>query len=163
MTDGLAEAGEPVFDHGGKYLYFLASTDAGPVNNWFDQSFTDMQATSIGLPGHARQGDGQPAPEGERRGRGRGAETARSPDSKSEGFQRQEERSKDKEKGEQGRQGEAGRSSIDLDGIAGRVVALPIEAGHLQDLAAGADGQIYYIRRVEVRPGQGPAGAGSRR
>ena len=46
VTDGLAEAGEPVFDQGGKYLYFLASTDAGPVNNWFDQSNTDMQATA---------------------------------------------------------------------------------------------------------------------
>ena len=46
MTDGLAEAHEPIFDHGGKYLYFLASTDAGPANNWFDQSFTDMQPTT---------------------------------------------------------------------------------------------------------------------
>ena len=45
LTDGLAEAGEPVFDAGGKYLYFLASTDAGPVKNWFDQSFTDMPLT----------------------------------------------------------------------------------------------------------------------
>ena len=42
LTDGPAEAGEPVFDAGGKYLYFLASTDTGPVKNWFDQSFTDM-------------------------------------------------------------------------------------------------------------------------
>ena len=45
LTDGLAEAGEPVFDAGGKYLFFLASTDAGPVKNWFDQSFTDMPIT----------------------------------------------------------------------------------------------------------------------
>ena len=52
---------------------------------------------------------------------------------------------------------------IDLDGIAGRVVALPIEAGHLQHLAAGADGQVYYIRRVGVRPGRGRPRAGSRR
>ncbi len=37
---------EPVFDRGGKYLYFLASTDAGPVVNWFDQSNADMQMTS---------------------------------------------------------------------------------------------------------------------
>jgi len=42
LTDGPAEAGEPVFDAGGKYLFFLASTDAGPVKNRFDQSFTDM-------------------------------------------------------------------------------------------------------------------------
>ena len=52
---------------------------------------------------------------------------------------------------------------IDLDGIAGRVVALPIEAGHLQDLAAGGEGQIYYIRRVErVRPRGRPAAASRR-
>ena len=46
VTDGLAEAGEPAFDQSGKYLYFLISTDAGPVNNWFDQSNTDMRATA---------------------------------------------------------------------------------------------------------------------
>ena len=45
LTDGLAEASEPIFDAGGKYLFFLASTDAGPVKNWFDQSFTDMPLT----------------------------------------------------------------------------------------------------------------------
>ena len=46
VTDGLIEAGEPAFDPGGKYLYFLGSTDAGPVKNWFDQSNADMQETS---------------------------------------------------------------------------------------------------------------------
>ena len=46
LTDGLVEASEPVFDSGGKYLYFLASTDSGPVKNWFDQSNTDMRASS---------------------------------------------------------------------------------------------------------------------
>ena len=45
LTDGLAETAEPVFDASGKYLYFLASTDAGPVKQWFDQSNADMQAT----------------------------------------------------------------------------------------------------------------------
>ena len=38
ITDGLSDAIDPVFDAGGKYLYFLASTDAGPVNQWFAQS-----------------------------------------------------------------------------------------------------------------------------
>ncbi len=46
LTDGLVEAAEPVFDASGKYLFFLASTDAGPVKNWFDQSNADMQATA---------------------------------------------------------------------------------------------------------------------
>ena len=46
VTDGLVEAGDPVFDRGGKYLYFLASTDAGPAVNWFDQSFSEMMPSS---------------------------------------------------------------------------------------------------------------------
>ena len=33
-----------MFDASGKYLYFLASTDAGPVKDWFAQSNADMRA-----------------------------------------------------------------------------------------------------------------------
>ena len=36
---------DPVFDKSGKYLFFLASTDAGPVKDWFAQSNADMRAT----------------------------------------------------------------------------------------------------------------------
>src|SRR5439155_7954673 len=43
ITDGLSDALDPVFDADGKYLYFLASTDAGPVNQWFAQSNADMR------------------------------------------------------------------------------------------------------------------------
>jgi len=46
ITDGLSDASAPVFDPSGKYIYFLASTDAGPVVNWFDQSTIDMEMTS---------------------------------------------------------------------------------------------------------------------
>ena len=45
LNDGLAETSSPRFDASGKYLYFLGSTDAGPVKNWFDQSNADMRAT----------------------------------------------------------------------------------------------------------------------
>src|SRR5262249_52606989 len=47
-----------------------------------------------------------------------------------------------------------------LDGIAGRVVALPIPPGSIQNLTAGAEGQLLYIRRSDVRPGQGPTARG---
>src|SRR5260370_25713811 len=43
ITDGLSDAVDPVFDAGGKYLFFLASTDAGPVNQWFAQAGADMR------------------------------------------------------------------------------------------------------------------------
>src|SRR6185295_8624425 len=43
VTDGLSDAIEPIFDPSGKYLIFAASTDAGPVVNWFDLSNQDME------------------------------------------------------------------------------------------------------------------------
>src|SRR5262249_24303329 len=43
ITDGLSDALDPVFDAGGKSLSFFASTDAGPANQWFAQSNTDMR------------------------------------------------------------------------------------------------------------------------
>ena len=46
VTDGLSDVSEPKFDRGNKYLYFFASTDAGPVVNWFDLSNEDMRMTS---------------------------------------------------------------------------------------------------------------------
>ncbi|MFH1842710.1 MAG: peptidase S41, partial [bacterium] len=46
LTDGLSDVAEPVFDAGGKYLYFFGSTDAGPVRSWFAMSNADMEMTS---------------------------------------------------------------------------------------------------------------------
>jgi tricorn protease len=41
VTDGLADAISPAFDAGGKYLYFLASTDYGPRTGWVEMSAVD--------------------------------------------------------------------------------------------------------------------------
>jgi tricorn protease len=41
LTDGLADAVSPAFDAGGKYLYFLASTDYGPRTGWVEMSAVD--------------------------------------------------------------------------------------------------------------------------
>jgi tricorn protease len=41
ITDGLSDAVSPTFDAGGKYLYFLASTDYGPRTGWLEMSSID--------------------------------------------------------------------------------------------------------------------------
>lgn len=41
VTDGLADSISPVFDAGGKYLYFLSSTDYGPSSGWLEMSSLD--------------------------------------------------------------------------------------------------------------------------
>ena len=45
ITDGLSDVSDPVFDESGKYIYFFASTDAGPINNWFAMSTTEKRST----------------------------------------------------------------------------------------------------------------------
>ena len=44
LTDALADAVSPAFDAGGKYLYFLASTDYGPRTGWLEMSSLDRPA-----------------------------------------------------------------------------------------------------------------------
>ena len=77
ITDGLSDASEPVFDRSGKYLYFFASTDAGPVVNWFSLENDELTITRRDLHGRAAQGPAVAAREGERRGEGRAAKSRR--------------------------------------------------------------------------------------
>ncbi|HEX3451148.1 MAG TPA: PDZ domain-containing protein, partial [Isosphaeraceae bacterium] len=194
LTDSLIEAGEPAFDSGGKYLYFLGSTDAGPVKNWFDQSNTDMQATSsVYLMTLAKstpnpllkESDEEPAAVTKD-----GPKTQEPPVTKLKDTRRldnvtdsvqidriikenekileenrkivEEDQKKLKDDLEKTKKESETNAvvAIDFDGIAGRVVALPIESGHISNLSAGTDGQIYFIRRVGAIPGRGPAARG---
>src|SRR5215813_5386685 len=41
VTDGLADSISPAFDAGGKYLYFMASTNFGPSTGWLEMSSID--------------------------------------------------------------------------------------------------------------------------
>jgi tricorn protease len=41
ITDGLADSIRPAFDAGGKYLYFMASTNYGPSTGWLEMSSID--------------------------------------------------------------------------------------------------------------------------
>ena len=138
LTDGLAEVAEPAFDASGKYLYFLASTDAGPIKQWFDQSNADVQAThSVFLAVLARS---TPNP------------LIKPTDEEAE---KPDDKDKDKKKDE------PRATVIDLDGIESRVVALPIPGGNLGNLLSGEEGKLYYVRQVGMIPGKtGDAFAG---
>src|SRR5438445_3381740 len=41
ITDGMADSISPSFDAGGKYLYFMASTNYGPSTGWLEMSSID--------------------------------------------------------------------------------------------------------------------------
>ncbi len=127
LTDGLSDASEPVFDRNGKYLYFFASTDAGPVVNWFDQSNQDMRASqSIYLVTLQKETISPFAKESD------------------------EEKIKDpadtsKAKKEMPGDKKPSSFSIDWDGIQNRIIDLPIKAGNYAGLGMGKDDELLYI------------------
>jgi tricorn protease len=164
VTDGLIEAGQPVFDPGGKFLYFLGSTDAGPVKNWFDQSNADMQQTSsIYLVTLAKATPNPLSKESdEESGPGSDRDEVKDKDKDKESKDDKVKSSRDPEK-DQGKRDlakEPPAVKIDLENIAERVVALPVESGHIAGLTAGTQGQVNFIRREGVIPARGPAGRG---
>ncbi len=145
ITDGLSDVGEPVFDAGGKTLYFLASTDAGPTRNWFAQSGSDMMMTnSLYVAVLAK---GVPSP------------LARQSDE--EAAEAEEESSDDGET-EDGGEGEDAppRVEVDFEGLGQRILALPVGEARFGDLQAGEAGKLYYLKREPSR-GLGGGGPGS--
>jgi tricorn protease len=125
ITDGLSDARDPVFDADGKYVYFFASTDAGPVNQWFAQSNADMRVhRSLYLAVLKKD---VPSP------------LARESD---------EERVKEDKPADKPARTDRAKAEpvvIDFDGIDQRILALPVPAGEYHDLQAGAAGQLVYL------------------
>lgn len=135
LTDGLSDASEPVFDKGGKYLYFFASTDAGPVINWFDQSNQDMRSTrSIYLVTLQKETISPFAKESDEEKIKEPADTSKAKkdaaaaDKKSSSF------------------------TIDWDGIQNRIVDLPLKAGNYSLLGMGKEDELLYVEREPGSP-----------
>lgn len=128
LSDGLSSVSEPTFDPGGKYIYMLASTDAGPVLNWFDQSNNDMRmSNSIYLA--TLQKD------------------VLSPFTKEndeEEVKEEEKESEEKEDEKEDKQEEKEGFHIDLENIETRIVNLPIPSGMYSSLALAKEGELFY-------------------
>ncbi|WP_132051939.1 S41 family peptidase [Pseudocnuella soli] len=124
LTDALSDVTEPTFDPSGKYIYLLASTDAGPVVNWFDQSSQDMEATnSIYLVTLQKSVPSPFAKENE-------VELT----SDSAG-------SKGPYKADSSRT----RVRIDWEGIQSRIVPLPLARGRYRSLSVVKEGELFYL------------------
>jgi tricorn protease len=131
LTDGLADSISPVFDAGGKYLYFLASTDYGPRTGWLEMSSLDrpvrreiylavLNATEPSPLLPETSEEPAPAPATPR------DETATpKPDMP-----------------------KAVTVRLDLNGIGQRILALNVPAGDYGDLVAGATGTVFYTEPI---------------
>ncbi len=139
VTDGLADVGQPTFDAGGKYLYFRISTNSGPTNAGFDMSsFGLRQTDSIYLAVLARAGASPLAPQSDEEKGAKGSETASAATPVP-----------------QSSRPPTGTVTIDVQDLQQRMIPLPIDRAMYDQVAAGADGKVYYLR---INPGSSPFG-----
>jgi len=168
ITDGMSDAVEPVFDAGGKYVFFLASTDAGPVNQWFSLASVDMNLHRSIYLAVLRKRDPSPLVRESDEERTTGEREPRPKSDPGTALDSQLDEptavpaARDASRGaEQSKDGMAAVMGkvlssllslkgsqtvfIDFDDINQRILALPGIPGRYRDLQAGLPGQIYYL------------------
>ena len=138
VSDGYSSVSSPEFDPSGKYLYMLASTDAGPVVNWFDQSNQDMEmSSSIYLVTLQKE--------------------VVSPFFKEndvEVIQKKEEEQK-KKSDEAKEKPQVQPLKIDFENIQNRIVGVPVASGNYSALESPKEGQLYYLKFFPHQDGPG--------
>ena len=127
ITDGLADAIDPVWDASGKYLYFLASTDYGVSAAWLDMSSYDLQVTRGLYVVVLNKKDPSPL----------------LPKSDEEEGKDDKKEAKDSSK----------TTIIDLDGISQRILSVNIPLRNYTALMAGPKDYVFYTENVPNQQG----------
>ncbi len=152
VTDGLADAVWPAWDAGGKYLWFLASTDFGLRSQWLDMTSYDHEENFGLYFAVLKQGEASPLlPESD------------------------EDEGVSAERGARGVEGAPADSAaprggrartepvvvqIDFDGLSQRILSVPgVPVRQYTQLAAGAAGTVFY-RELPAGGGDGGFGGG---
>ncbi|WP_457390485.1 S41 family peptidase [Roseateles sp. P5_E1] len=152
VTDGLAHAGNPTFSAKGDYLYFTASINSGPSQVGLDLS-TQERPRRAGLYAVVLAADGKSplAPKA-------GDEDGKKDDKKDESKDDKKEEKKDDKKDDKkadAKKDEKPKAEpvkpikVDLDGLADRVVALPVAERNYDNLAVASDGALFYLQRPQ--------------
>jgi len=133
LTDGLSDAVSPAWDAGGKYLYFLASTDFGLSSGWLDLSSYDRR-TRRGAYLMVLASD-TPSPllpesDEEARDTTAGVDTTKAKSPKG-----------------------AVSVRIDRAGLSQRILALGMPVRAYTSLAAGSEGVVFVTEAIENQPG----------
>lgn len=139
ITDGLADSVSPAFDAGGKYLYFMASTNFGPSTGWLEMSSIDRpvrRAIYLAVLGASEPspllpetGDEPPKP-------------PTPPDAATPPPQTPAPAAP-----------RTANVRIDFDRIGQRIISVNIPPGDYSNLAAGAAGSFFYTEPISTTPG----------
>ncbi len=139
LTDGMADCRDPVWDAGGKYLWFLASTDYALNVGWLDMTSYERPVDRALYLTVLRADEPSPLlPESDEE-----EETAKEANGKDETGDGN---------GKDGKTGEAGSKKtpevrIDWEGITRRIVAVDLPERDYQGLVAGREGVLFLADR----------------
>jgi tricorn protease len=138
VSDGLSDCSFPVFDKGGKFLYFFGSTDAGPVRQWFDLSSMDMTMKNYLYITVLDKTAPNPLLKESDEEKGTAAPA--------KGKEEEKDKKKDSKKDEAEKDSTAVPATvIDIEGISDRILALPVPPGIYSSLSQGAEKQVYFV------------------
>jgi tricorn protease len=156
ITEGLGDARYPVFDKSGKEIFFAASTDLGLSSGWLDlSSYQHPVLRSVYAAvlkkgdkspvepqsDEEKVGDQKPDEKKDEADKGKDADKAKTADKGKD----TDKKDADKEKKE-----EPAKTTIDLDGIEQRIVALPIKPANYVGLDAGKAGVLFLSEVPDV-------------
>jgi len=154
LTDDMADAITPSFDAGGKYLYFLASTNYALNSGWLDMSSMERpvrRSIYLAVLGAHDPSPLTPAPADEAERLVGHADTA------SAAPQTAKRAAAHPPAAAPAESASDKRVVIDLDGIQQRIVPLAVPPADYGSLAAGSAGSFFYI---ETRAGASPGEPG---
>ena len=137
ITDGLSDTEYAVFDKGGKYLYFTASTNSGPTKVPLDMSSLGHSVTGSIYVAILRKGIVSPL----------------KPQSDEEKVAAQSTADADKKGKGHAAEAAANSVQIDFEDISQRILALPLPPAGYAGLAAGKEGELYV---EQMQPGASP-------
>ena len=133
ITDGLSDTEHAVFDKSGKYLFFTASTNAGPGSFLLDMTSDTSQVTRSVYAAVLREDLPSPlAPKNDEETVAAAAKPEAVPATQASELKKSEETP----------------VQIDLDHINQRILALPIPAANYTDLQAGKAGEIFLLQEM---------------
>jgi tricorn protease len=164
ITDGLSDARYPVFDKGGKYLFFAASTDFGLGVSWLDLSGFQRPVSRSVYAIVLKKTDANPMePQSddeklaEKKAEEKKDDAKSKPDDKSKTDAKDKGKDKDKDKdGDKDKKEEAVTVTIDFENIGQRIVALPIKGANYIQLDSGKAGTLYLSEIPDVPSLSGP-------
>jgi len=150
VTDGLAHAGNPAFSAKGDLLYFTASINSGPSQVGLDLS-TQERPRRAGLYAVVLAADGKSplAPKaGDEDGKKDEEPKKDEPKKDDKKADAKKDEKKDEKTGDK-KPDPVKLTKVDLDGLADRVVALPVAERNYDGLAVGSDGALFYLQRPQ--------------